>query len=503
MIKHYAFNFLFNNTKYSDSNTYTAITNTHQILKTKTSMKKIFVLLIATITFAMSSFGQSTANYSFATTTSGSLAVDANANTVDMTTGTTTLVVAGTDDGASAVTNIGFDFWLNGTRFTQFSASSNGLMALGSTAVSTGYVMSVGTAANPHLSAFNADLRAGLTTGKVHYKVVGTAPNRTLVVEFFEMQVFYTATSTIGTSTWQVRLYENPNVVEYVYGTMSVTDVTATNRAPNIGFYLGATTGSFASVVYATQTSSTTAPYAANPNVAAIGPITELTSVANGSRRTYTYTAPIAAAPTNLTFSAVTLGGMTLNWTDNATNEVGYVLYRSTDNISFNFVGQIAANSTSSIQTGLAASTTYYWRVYAVTEGALGTAVTGSQATTACAKPAGTYSVGPTGTYATLTAAIADLNATGLTGPTFLELQAAYTSASETFPITINAIPCLGVANPLTIRPETGATNLSITSANTTATIDINGGNYVTIDGRPGGTGTVKQLTIANTSIIM
>ena len=43
---------------------------------------------------------------------------------------------------------------------------------------------------------------------------------------------------------------------------------------------------------------------------------------------------------------------MTLNWTDNATNEVGNVIYRSTDGINFTFVTQTAANATSQNDTG-------------------------------------------------------------------------------------------------------------------------------------------------------
>jgi hypothetical protein len=55
----------------------------------------------------------------------------------DMSTGTTQLVAANLDDNASPVTNLGFDFWYDGVRFTQFSVNANGLARLGGTAVST------------------------------------------------------------------------------------------------------------------------------------------------------------------------------------------------------------------------------------------------------------------------------------------------------------------------------------------------------------------------------
>ncbi|MFO1482413.1 MAG: choice-of-anchor D domain-containing protein [Verrucomicrobiaceae bacterium] len=111
-----------------------------------------------------------------------------------------------------------------------------------------------------------------------------------------------------------------------------------------------------------------------------------------------------------------------------------------------------------------------------------------------------TKSVGPTGDYASLTAAIADIQTQTLGGALVLELQAAYVSTVETFPLTLSNLTTTA-ANTLTIRPQSGATALSISSSNTTAaTMDLNGAQFVTIDGRPGGSGTAKQLTIANTS---
>lgn len=113
----------------------------------------------------------------------------------------------------------------------------------------------------------------------------------------------------------------------------------------------------------------------------------------------------------------------------------------------------------------------------------------------------GTKTIGPTGDYASVTAAIADVQAQSLGGALVLELQAAYVSTVETFPLTIQALNGASATNTLTLRPQAGATGLSISSSNTTAaTVDLNGAQFVTIDGRPGGTGTAKQLTLANTS---
>jgi len=112
----------------------------------------------------------------------------------------------------------------------------------------------------------------------------------------------------------------------------------------------------------------------------------------------------------------------------------------------------------------------------------------------------GTRTVGPTGDYATLTAAIADVTANGINGAMVLELQSTYVSTSETFPIVVGNITGNSGTNTITVRPQTGATALSISGSNTTAIIDLNGAQNVIFDGRPGGIGTAKQLTLANTS---
>lgn len=123
--------------------------------------------------------------------------------------------------------------------------------------------------------------------------------------------------------------------------------------------------------------------------------------------------------------------------------------------------------------------------------------------TAAVAAPlSGTKSVGPAGDYASLTAAIADIQAAGngLGGALLLELKAGYVGTVETYPLTIPALNGASADNTLTIRPASGATGLSLSAYSSTyPTVDLHGAQYVTFDGRPGGVGTVKQLTIANT----
>ncbi|MGB9178873.1 MAG: fibronectin type III domain-containing protein, partial [Pyrinomonadaceae bacterium] len=261
----------------------------------------------------------------------------------DMSSGTTQLVAANQDDTASAVTNIGFDVWFDGVRQTQFSVNANGLMGLGAVAVNngaSGRTNDFATATNnPKMSAYWDDLCTA-STGKVHYKVVGSAPNRKLVVEWLNIVQFDNGTIACGTSilgTWQVWLFETTGVVELVNGGTAI-NVDTGNAGYSVGIGSGA--ASFASVT----TTGPTVSYAASNN-------TQLNAIAAGTK--YTFTPNVPAAPTGLNFTAVSQVAMTLNWTDNATNEVGYAIYQSTDNVNFTFVTQTAANATSQVVSGL------------------------------------------------------------------------------------------------------------------------------------------------------
>lgn len=117
------------------------------------------------------------------------------------------------------------------------------------------------------------------------------------------------------------------------------------------------------------------------------------------------------------------------------------------------------------------------------------------------AQISGTRTIGSGGFYTTITAAMTDAATLGVNGPLTLELLPSYVSTGETFPIVIPNITGASAINNITIRPQAGASALTITSANATTTIDLNGAQYVTLDGRPGGTGAFTSgvnLTITN-----
>ena len=321
------------------------------------------------------------ANYAFSTTTTGSF--------TDMSTGTTQLIAPDQDDTASAATSIGFDFFFMGVRQTQFSVNSNGTIRFGATVISNTLYDPLAQAGQALISPYGADQRTHIGDGRVHFKVIGAAPNRTLVIEWLNMQSNFNAGGT-SDLRYQALLTETTGTIEFVYGSMTLTAAAAADvnsNSPQFGLSSNNTVGTVGSIT-AAQGGAPAPTYngaSATPvnNLYVAGPVTVLTSATDGSRRTFLFTPPTANPPGGpLTFTGVTAVGMTLNWTDSA-NEVGYAIYSSTDGgINYTFVATAAQNATSFPATGLSPSTTYDWRVSAVTEGAVAS-LTGTQATNA------------------------------------------------------------------------------------------------------------------------
>ncbi|HEY6505328.1 MAG TPA: T9SS type A sorting domain-containing protein, partial [Chitinophagaceae bacterium] len=113
-------------------------------------------------------------------------------------------------------------------------------------------------------------------------------------------------------------------------------------------------------------------------------PIFDLTSVANGSRKMFTFSPIAAVAPSGLSFTAATAVGMTLNWIDNSSDEVGYAIYRSDDGgVTYKFYAETDLFTHSlAVNVGLTPLTNYSWKVYTIREG-LSSPITGSQSTIA------------------------------------------------------------------------------------------------------------------------
>jgi hypothetical protein len=421
-----------------------------------------------------------------------------SAGTYTPITGGTTLGAATTDDDVFGNLPIGFSFCYNGTSYTSFGVNSNGWISLGATTPVSSYsALSTGTTNNV-IAGFNFDLQGEPTIGNLRYETVGTSPNRTLVVQWTNFDAWNSTTNT-DNYNFQIRLNETSNTIEVVYGSYTVA---AAFRGAQVGLR-GATNADFNNREVSNGINTWATSNAGITN----GAICEVnnTPLVPASGLTFTWTPPVSpATPTTMTFTGVTSTGMTVNWVDNSTNEGGFRVYRSLDNIVFTQVANITSTSVATTGTpynyvaaGLFSNTLYYWRVEAYNAACGATFLTGQQATspgTMC----GTYTIGPTGAYTSLTAAVAAVQTNGVLCPLIFEFQAAYVSTVETFPITIPFLGS-GPGTSITCRPEVGATNISLTST-AAQTIIMNGATYWTFDGRPGGAGTNRELTIENTS---
>ncbi|MCX7833058.1 MAG: dockerin type I domain-containing protein [Ignavibacteria bacterium] len=110
------------------------------------------------------------------------------------------------------------------------------------------------------------------------------------------------------------------------------------------------------------------------------------------------------------------------------------------------------------------------------------------------------YPAGVMGVYATITAAVADLNLRGVSAYTrFLLVDSAYTT--ETLPIIVNVtnenLP--SASKPVTIKPAAGLSPTIAGSAPSLPVFSIRN-SYVSIDGSNTVGGTTRNLTITNTS---
>ena len=83
------------------------------------------------------------------------------------------------------------------------------------------------------------------------------------------------------------------------------------------------------------------------------------------SGATLTDKADLPLDPSSLGATATSSSQINLSWTDGSSNESGFYVERSTDNVSFSQIASVAANATSYSSTGLTQSTLYYYRVRA------------------------------------------------------------------------------------------------------------------------------------------
>ncbi len=179
-------------------------------------------------------------------------------------------------------------------------------------------------------------------------------------------------------------------------------------------------------------------------------------------------------APTNLSATPTSAASIQLAWVDNANNESGFKIERSTDNVNFTQIGVASANSTGYTDTTVNPNSTYYYRIRA-------TNIIGDSAyTTPSASATTPAATGATNVYhfdegkgtmafdfgsannGTLTGATLPQWVTGKIGPSALSFSGdgTYNQAALQSAVTVsnNLAPILGSTSTLDVWVKTTQT---------------------------------------------
>lgn len=174
--------------------------------RSKTSWLVMLMFLLS-VTISQRTWAQSIVNYDFSFSTSGSLE--------DISSGATTLLTGVNDDVATTVQPIGFDFWFMGVKYTHFSANSNGQFRFHTSAGAPAIASNVSTysASTVTLAPMSGDNEVG---NGMSFKVIGTAPNRRLVIEWNQFYVNFVNITNGG--NMQAWVNETTGRIDYAYG---------------------------------------------------------------------------------------------------------------------------------------------------------------------------------------------------------------------------------------------------------------------------------------------
>jgi len=428
------------------------------------------------------------------------------------------------DDGAALVT-LPFTFTYMGNPFTQVTFCTNGWIGMGdqlSVSAGNGRTASnmfTSTVPNNTIGVWFKDMGANFPSigvGSMRHGLTGTG------IYTFQWDQAVGSGFNVTTANlirFQVSIHgpasATPGRIEFLYG--STNGTTAFGAAIGIENATSGTNNYINAINGLQNSTSTSTVWPGNGNGWRFDPLPPCSTPSD--QPTALTLTPVSTSQINGSFTAASgspSGYLVVRYPNGAstTNPVDLTTYTVGASLGLGTVVSVGAATTFN-NTGLTGGTAYDYYVYSYNSGTCfpgpmyNTSInagqnSGTASTNACGTIVSPITVGPTGTYPTLSGAggaIAAIAATGISAPLVIEMESAYTGAGETYPITMSYDACITATNTLTIRPEaTAASAITITSNNATATIDMNGAKFVTIDGRPGGVGINKYLLIENSS---
>lgn len=340
-------------------------------------MRKIYLalaLLCGSVSNALAQVGA----YQFVSTTGTFTPVSSSATAV-------TAVLA--DDAFSASIPIGFNFVYNGVTYSSLFANSNGFLSFKSTATASASQQRANTAANvanvgPAIFPLWDDeigYSAAPASSTAKYEVTGSPGSQVFTFEWKNWVWWYSATNIASSISFQAKLYEGTNVIEFIYQQES----NGTLSSPTATIGLGGST----STDYLTLSSSGSAPTTSSTTFTT----GIATRPATGQLYRFLPPAPCVAPtsqPTSLAFSSVSLTSLSGAFTASSPAADRYLVLRTTTNTAPAPVNGTTyttganatlganveqySNATSFSSSGLTAGTTYYYWVYSVSSACSG-----------------------------------------------------------------------------------------------------------------------------------
>lgn len=434
--------------------------------------------------------------------------------------GTGTLVGSGLDDQSYGGFSIGFTFNYDGIDYTQFGLNANGFVSMGATAPTSSYNPLTSGTTNNIIACMGRDLYGIATGNGIYYQTTGSAPNRVLIVEWKNWGCYSTG---LAEYNFQIQLYETTNKVVMVYGLYAAS----TSTTVECGIR-GGVLADINSRYVTTDWSASTSGYPCT--------ISSTVYPANGLTWTWTpvpmtYISSTVTQNTNniyvpatnaqvICIQVVTAGSanaynitnfsLNTNGTTNPANDITkarlwYTGLSSTFATTTQYGSTINNPSGSFSITGsrlLLGGTNYFWLAYDVPSTApIGDSVDAECTSITVADTArtpsitappgkrridgtvlcGTYSI--PGNYASIAAAIADLNSKGLSCPVVFNVAAGWRETAANLVINMTGT----VTNTVTFQKSGIGANPIIDAGVGVGTYDgviiLNGVNYYTFDG--------------------
>jgi hypothetical protein len=281
------------------------------------------------------------------------------------------------DDAISDALPIGFSFSFDGVPYTSVYASSNGFLSFNSSATSSlanNLTTGGGGAQLPLLAPLWDDLGGELPTSAARYQTSGTAPNRVFTFEWQNWSWNYNATAAVV--SFQVKLYETSNRVEFVYrpegGAVSSpsASIGIAGRGTPVPFLSLGSTAASPTVSSSTETNSLSTPPAAG--------------------QIYAFTPPLATGcptPRNLAATSTTATSALVTWSVTGGGGTFSINYGPTGFTPGTGGQTITSTSNSVTIPGLSPSTNYQFYVTQLCAGSASTRSNPGTFRTECVTP--------------------------------------------------------------------------------------------------------------------